>query len=87
MAKPYSDDLRSRVAAAIASGESCRLIGDRFEIAPSTYQTCAFDVGGNHLSQMPQIRPIARASPQASRKAPPNAVGIRHNRQRMGLRW
>jgi len=36
MAKPYSNDLRRRVAAAIASGESCRSIGERFEIAPST---------------------------------------------------
>ena len=36
MAKPYSDDLRRRVAAAIAIGESCRSIGERFEIAPST---------------------------------------------------
>ena len=36
MAKPYSDDLRRRVAAAISSGESCRSIGERFEIAPST---------------------------------------------------
>jgi len=36
MAKPYSNDLRNRVAAAIATGESCRVIGERFEIAPST---------------------------------------------------
>jgi transposase len=36
MAKPYSDDLRRRVAAAIADGESCRSIGERFAIAPST---------------------------------------------------
>jgi transposase len=36
MAKPYSDDLRMRVAAAIAEGESCRAIAERFDIAPST---------------------------------------------------
>lgn len=36
MAKPYSGDLRSRVAAAIADGESCRTIAERFDIAPST---------------------------------------------------
>ena len=36
MAKPYSNDLRSRVARAIASGESCRAIAEQYEIAPST---------------------------------------------------
>jgi transposase len=36
MAKPYSSDLRVRVAAALAGGESTRSIGERFEIAPST---------------------------------------------------
>ena len=36
MAKPYSTDLRDRVAAAIATGESCRVIGEQFGIAPST---------------------------------------------------
>lgn len=36
MAKPYSDDLRVRVAAAIADGESCRSIAERYDIAPST---------------------------------------------------
>jgi transposase len=36
MAKPYSEDLRTRVAAAIAGGESCRAIAERFGIAPST---------------------------------------------------
>ena len=36
MAKPYSADLRTRVAAAIAEGETCRSIAERFEIAPST---------------------------------------------------
>ena len=32
----YSNDLRSRVARAIASGESCRAIAEQYEIAPST---------------------------------------------------
>jgi putative transposase len=36
MAKPYSDDLRERVAKALASGESCRAIAEQYEIAPST---------------------------------------------------
>lgn len=36
MAKPYSDDLRARVADAIAKGDSCRAISDRFSLAPST---------------------------------------------------
>ena len=36
MAKPYSNDLRSRVADAIAQGETCRTIADRFDLAPST---------------------------------------------------
>jgi transposase len=36
MAKPYSADLRLRVAAAIADGETCRSIAERFDIAPST---------------------------------------------------
>jgi transposase len=36
MAKPYSNDLRGRVARAIASGESCREIAAQYEIAPST---------------------------------------------------
>ena len=36
MAKPYSNDLRQRVARAIASGNSCRAIAEQYEIAPST---------------------------------------------------
>jgi putative transposase len=36
MAKPYSNDLRRRVAKAIASGETCRAIAARYELAPST---------------------------------------------------
>jgi transposase len=36
MAKPYSDDLRSRVAAAIADGASYRSIAERFGVAAST---------------------------------------------------
>ena len=36
MAKPYSTDLRERVAASIASGDSCRAIAEQYEIAPST---------------------------------------------------
>ena len=36
MAKPLSQDLRLRVAAALATGESSRSIADRFSLAPST---------------------------------------------------
>ena len=36
MAKPYSIDLRTRVAAAVGNGETCRSIAERFGIAPST---------------------------------------------------
>jgi len=36
MAKPYLNDLRQRVAVAIASGDSCRSIAEQYEIAPST---------------------------------------------------
>jgi transposase len=36
MANPYSADLRTRVAAAVADGESSRSIAERFSIAPST---------------------------------------------------
>ena len=36
MGKPYSDDLRDRVVAAMAAGGSCRDVGSTFEVAPST---------------------------------------------------
>src|SRR5262245_34188019 len=36
MAKPYSNDLRQRVARAIGSVDSCRAIADEYAIAPST---------------------------------------------------
>lgn len=36
MAKPLSDDLRLRVAAAIDEGDTCRAIAERFDLAPST---------------------------------------------------
>jgi transposase len=34
--KPYSNDLRDRVVAAMESGRSCREVGDQFGVAPST---------------------------------------------------
>jgi transposase len=34
--KPYSDDLRSRVVAAMETGGSCRDVGALFGVAPST---------------------------------------------------
>jgi transposase len=36
MPRPYSNDLRQRVARALATGESCRAIAEQYEIAPST---------------------------------------------------
>lgn len=36
MAKPYSADLRRRVATARAQGETCQSIAARYSIAPST---------------------------------------------------
>lgn len=36
MTKPYSDDLRERVVAAMQSGESCRSVAVRFGVAPSS---------------------------------------------------
>ena len=36
MTKPYSDDLRERVVAAMRSGESCRVVAVRFGVAPSS---------------------------------------------------
>lgn len=36
MAKPYSNDLRTRVVAAVAAGSNCRAVAARFDIAPST---------------------------------------------------
>ena len=36
MTKPYSDDLRARVVAAMHSGESCRSVAARFGVAPSS---------------------------------------------------
>ena len=36
MTKAYSNDLRERVVAAMQSGESCRSVGARFGVAPSS---------------------------------------------------
>lgn len=36
MTRPYSNDLRERVVAAVASGESSRSVAERFEIAVSS---------------------------------------------------
>jgi transposase len=34
--RPYSDDLRSRVVAAMEGGLSCRVVAERYGVAPST---------------------------------------------------
>lgn len=36
MTRPYSDDLRERVVAAMQSGASCRSVAARFGVAPSS---------------------------------------------------
>ncbi|HDR29092.1 helix-turn-helix domain-containing protein, partial [Rhodovulum sp.] len=36
MTKPYSDDLRERVVAAMQSGSSCRSVAAQFGVAPSS---------------------------------------------------
>ena len=36
MTRPYSDDLRERVVAAMQAGESCRSVAARFDVAPSS---------------------------------------------------
>lgn len=36
MTRPYSNDLRERVVAAVAAGQSCRTVADRFDIAVSS---------------------------------------------------
>lgn len=36
MTRPYSDDLRGRVVAAMQAGESCRSVAARFGVAPSS---------------------------------------------------
>lgn len=41
MAKPYSEDLRARVQAAMNEGDSLRSIAARFDLAPSTVITWA----------------------------------------------
>lgn len=36
MTRPYSNDLRERVVSAVLSGESCRAVAARFEVAVSS---------------------------------------------------
>ena len=36
MTRPYSNDLRERVVAAVVSGQSCRVVAERFDIAVSS---------------------------------------------------
>lgn len=36
MTRPYSNDLRERVVAAVGAGQSCRIVADRFGIAVSS---------------------------------------------------
>lgn len=36
MTRPYSDDLRERVVAAMQSGASCRRVAAQFGVAPSS---------------------------------------------------
>ncbi|MCS3740209.1 transposase [Rhizobium sp. BK661] len=36
MTRPYSNDLRERVIAAVVDGQSCRVVAERFDIAVSS---------------------------------------------------
>ncbi|MGZ2464540.1 transposase [Sinorhizobium medicae] len=36
MTRPYSNDLRERVVAAVAAGRNCRVVVERFDIAVSS---------------------------------------------------
>ena len=57
MGKPYSDDLRDRVVAAMAGGRSCRDVGAVFHVAPST-------AGKNNrsIAEVPWLGSSARPS-------------------------
>ena len=63
MGKPYSDDLRDRVVALMASGRSCRDVAAIFNVAPSTAgnwfrrykRTSSYSphpMGGDHRSKL-----------------------------------
>ncbi len=63
MGKPYSDDLRDRVVASMASGRSCRDVAAIFNVAPSTAgnwyrrykRTSSYSprpMGGDHRSKL-----------------------------------
>ncbi len=63
MGRPYSDDLRVRVVAAMEGGGNCRAVGEAFGIAPSTagnwhrlYRRTrsysARPMGGDHRSKL-----------------------------------
>ena len=63
MGRPYSDDLRERVVAAMEGGDSCRAVGETFGVAPSTagnwhrlyrrtQSYSARPMGGDHRSKL-----------------------------------
>lgn len=63
MGKPYSEDLRVRVVAAMEDGQSCRAAGALFGVAPSTagnwhrlyrrtHSVAARPMGGDHRSKL-----------------------------------
>ena len=72
MGKPYSDDLRVRVVAAMEAGGDCRSVGEAFGIAPSTAgnwhrlyrrtQSCsARPMGGDRRSKLLEHEPYIAA--------------------------
>lgn len=78
MPKPYSDDLRGRVVAAMDSGEGCWVVGARFGVAPSTagnwyraYRATGSyapkAMGGDHRSKLKgeeeRIKALLKATP------------------------
>lgn len=63
MARPYSEDLRARVVAAMEDGGNCRAVGKAFGVAPSTagnwhrlyrrtQSYSARPMGGDHRSKL-----------------------------------
>lgn len=64
MAKPYSLDLRNRVVAAVADGESCRAVAKRFSVSVSSVVKWAQRqraTGSAAASRMGGRRPFALA--------------------------
>ena len=89
MVKPYSLDLRERVVAAVAAGESCRAAAERFDVSVSsvvkwvqrqraTGSAAALAMGGRRpfalAGERDQIEVGARGAARLRRRAPAPAA-------------